>query len=107
MSDEDRVAVGVASLWFGIVASFAYVAQRIVESLRSGPVDLTLVVYSIHTSFYWRALTATFWGGLAAIVAFALARRASKEQLARSLRVVRSGIVVFALILAGLSWAWP
>lgn len=107
MSDHDRVAAGIAAIWFGIVGSIAYVVQRIVECIRSGPVDLTLVVYSIHTSFYWRVMTASFWGGIAAIIAFSLARRASTAANAKSLRFVANGIVPLAVLLAFLAWKWP
>ncbi|MBK8173430.1 MAG: hypothetical protein IPK60_24275 [Sandaracinaceae bacterium] len=107
MRDDVRRALPVASFAFGIGASLAYVAQRIVERLRSAPIDPTLLVFTIHTSFYWRVLTATFWGGVFGIIAYAIAHRLSDEQQGRCYRALSRAIVPIALILAYCSWRFP
>lgn len=107
MSEEVRRALPVASFVFGIAGSLAYVVQRLVEHARSAGTDPTLVVFTMHTSFYWRAMTASFWGGVFAIGAYAIAARKSDAAVETFMHWIARGILPFGLLLAFCSWWWP
>jgi hypothetical protein len=107
-TDARRTALSLAALTFGAASSFAYAAQRVFERLRGGAGDPLLVVFDLHTAFYWRAATAAWWGGVAAILVFAVASRprgvAVHDRAARALAVL---VVPLALAIAVTMWRLP
>jgi hypothetical protein len=106
--DARRSALSLAALTFGVASSLAYAAQRVFERVRGGGGDPLLVVFDLHTAFYWRAATAAWWGGVAAILVFALASRprgvALHDRVARVLGLV---VVPLALVVAVTMWRLP
>lgn len=106
--DTRRVAFALAALVFAIAAPAAYAAQRIFERVRSGSADPLLVVFDLHTAFYWRASTATWWGVVAAIAAYAFAVQPAATSLRERLaRVLAMAALPFALALALAMWSMP
>jgi hypothetical protein len=107
-SEIKRSAIALASLVFGVAASAAYAAQRLFERSRSGPVDPLLIVFDLHTAFYWRATTATWWGVIAAIATYAFAAQPGAATLRERLtRVLAWSAVPFAIALALAMWRNP
>jgi hypothetical protein len=106
--DARRTALALSALTFGVASSLAYAAQRVFERVRGGAGDPLLVVFDLHTAFYWRAATAAWWGGVAAILVVALAARPgaerAHERLARGLAWV---VVPLALVVAVAMWRLP
>lgn len=106
--ETKRVAFALASLVFALAAPAAYAAQRIFERARSGASDPLLVVFDLHTSFYWRASTAAWWGVVAAIAAYAFSAQASATGLrGRLARALAIAAVPFAVALALAMWRMP
>ena len=107
-ADVRRTALALAALVFGLVSPLAFAAQRVVERARGGPGDPLLVVFDLHTSFYWRASTAAWWGGLAAILAGALVAQPraqrGRDALARAVALVA---LPLALAIAVAMWRLP
>jgi hypothetical protein len=81
----------------------AYVAQRCVERARGAVVDPTLVVLEYHTAYYWRAANAAWWGGLAAVVVYAVALR-HPDATTRALVIATPICAALAVVL---SWMFP
>jgi hypothetical protein len=106
--DVRRTALALAALTFGVASSLAYAAQRVFERARGGAGDPLLVVFDLHTAFYWRAATAAWWGGVAAILVVGLASRSRStsghEQFARGLALL---VVPLALVIAVAMWRLP
>lgn len=106
--DTRRIAFALAALVFAVAAPAAYAAQRVFERVRSGSTDPLLVVFDLHTAFYWRASTATWWGVVAAIAAYAFAVQPAatglRERLARGLAIAA---LPFAIALALAMWRMP
>jgi hypothetical protein len=102
-----RRAAAAAALVAGLCAASAYVAVRLWERLRTGPLDPALVVSEAHVGFYWRAAVAG-WAGLAgAAVAFVWLRgRASEAVDLAAARAGRAAPLV-ALGCALLVWLFP
>lgn len=106
MRAEHRAALALAAASFAIAAPIAYVAQRLIEVGRSStPFDPTLVLSDAHTAFYWRAATATWWGGLVAMLAYALAARARSHD--RAARWLGLAAIPLTLLLVILAWRLP
>lgn len=102
-SDARRTALALAAAAFALAAPAAYVAQRLYEiDATDGPINPLLVLRDKHTAFYWRAATATWWGGVAAIVTYALARRGARP--ARALRWAALPLIGLVILL---SWWFP
>jgi hypothetical protein len=76
MTPAERTRLAIAAIVFGLGATVAYVALRLSDHARGLTFDPTTLGAEPHVSYYWRAATASFWGGLVAIVAYALAGRA-------------------------------
>jgi hypothetical protein len=96
-----RAALALAAAVFALAAPVAYVAQRIYEVARSGPVDPLLILRDSHTGFYWRAATATWWAGLFAIMAYGAARNdGPRARLARALAWSGLPLVIVVVLLA-------
>ncbi len=107
-ADRKRVALALASLVFGFAAPVAYTAQRLFERARSTPTDPLLVVFDLHTAFYWRASTAAWWGVVLAIVAYAFSVQPAAATLrARLTRGVTLAAVPLAIALALTLWRNP
>lgn len=103
---ERRHAAAVASATFALVAPVAYVAQRLFEYARSPQVDPLLILRETHTAFYWRATTATWLAGIAAIVAYTLVRRASGGD-GREIRALLRLTLPVAAIVVLFAWLYP
>lgn len=104
-SDARRAPVALAAGAFAIAAPVAYVIQRLYERSVSGPVDPLLVLREAHTAFYWRALTASWWAALVAMIVFAVARRRSVSEPAT--RWIAFGVIPLVLGLLALAWSQP
>jgi hypothetical protein len=105
---ERRTAWALAALVFAGAAPLAYVVQRVAEKLSGYGQDPLLLVFELRTAFYWRAAIATWWGGLAAVVAFALLSRPAAAH--RHAAVAGVLAVLLPLLLAAgavASWVWP
>ncbi|MGE0784219.1 MAG: hypothetical protein AB7S26_00925 [Sandaracinaceae bacterium] len=104
MSDR-RTALATAAAAFSLTAPIAYVTQRLYEVARSGPIDPLSVLRDAHTAFYWRALTATWWAGLIAILVYAtVIRRGASERSLRALAWVSLPLAVLVTLVA---YGWP
>ncbi len=91
---------------FGPAAAVAYVAQRLYERFTGGVGDPTLVVREAHTSFYWRASAALWWGGVFAFSAYFWLRNRPEEAAPLARRVAWWSAPVFpGLALA--MWLYP
>ncbi len=66
--EERRRTWALAGLAFALVAPVAYIAQRLFDHALVGDVDPLSMLRQTHVAYYWRAATASFWGGLAAMV---------------------------------------
>jgi hypothetical protein len=107
-NDARRIALALAALTFGAASALAYAAQRVFERLRGGAGDPLLVVFDLHTAFYWRAATAAWWGGVAAILVFAVASRPRAHVLHdRVARVLALVALPLALVIAVTMWRLP
>ena len=69
-STGDRIAV--AALVAGAIAPLTYIAIRVLERVRVGAWDVTLVIYERTTGFYWRLLVAVWFASLIGAVVHAL-----------------------------------
>lgn len=67
--DDRRRRWAVAALAFAVVAPLAYMAQRLIDHALVGDTDALSMIRQGRAAYPWRAATAAFWGGLAAIVA--------------------------------------
>lgn len=104
-TESRRDALATCALSFGAVAGLAYVAQRAAERLASGAAEPMMNLRSPLVAFYWRGATATFWGGLAAIVVWLiLSRGVAPESVAKRIGAVALPAALIALLL---SWLLP
>jgi hypothetical protein len=99
-----RARACFAAACFALFATLAYLAQRLVDRASGVAYDPLAMVSEPHVAFYWRAATATFWGGLFAIAAWALAGRVSPE---RAVRIVAILSVPVGVLHVTLSWLFP
>lgn len=105
MTSADRRAVALAAAVFALGAPAAYVAQRLFEvASATQPTDPALVLRDAHTAFYWRAATATWWGGLLACSGYAVVSRGHHQ---RAERVLLWAVAPAAAATALLSWWFP
>lgn len=105
MTRERRVALSLAAAVLGITAPVAYVAQRLYEIARSGPVDPLSILRDSHTAFYWRAAVATWWAGLFAVMAYGIARSDGARRFVT--QALTWAAVPLVIVLAFLSWWFP
>jgi hypothetical protein len=94
---REVVAGAVALIWGLVVAVGAYAIERAIQFLVSPDPNPRAVVWSAHAGYFWRVLTVTYAGGIAAFVALLVARERI-EALARAL-VPAVGIVAALLAL--------
>jgi hypothetical protein len=90
------VALMVATAWGLIVAVGAYAVVRAIQAFIYPEPNPASVVWSAHSGYFWRMLTVSYAGGIAAFVAFVLAR----ENLERPVRALAPSAVVVAALLA-------
>lgn len=104
--DERRRRLALAALAFAIAAPLAYLAQRLLDQALAGETDALSMIRQGRAAYPWRAATAAFWGGLGAIVAFAVARpaRPGSERLERYAVPAACALGVLVLVLA---WVFP
>jgi hypothetical protein len=92
------VVVGAVSLLWGLlVAVGAYAVERAIQCFVSPDPNPQAVVWSAHAGYFWRMLTVTYAGGIAAFVVLLVARERI-ETLARGL-LPAVGIVAALLAL--------
>lgn len=84
------VACSAAMLFYGLLR----IAQRLVFEEP----DPTLVLYSAHAGYFWRAWTSAYAGGMAGVVAWLAAGRdlARTARAASALVAVAAGVLVLA-----------
>jgi len=97
-----RKRLALSALIFGAASSVAYVLQRLLDYARGEPVTTAALLGQSHVSLYWRAGTALWWGGLLAIVGYALLTRGERAIE----RVDRFGFTVLAFGVSTLILAW-
>lgn len=105
MTRGRRAGLAVAAAVLAIAGPIAYVAQRLYELARSGPVDPLSILRDSHTAFYWRAATATWWAGLFALMAYAIARSEGARQ--RIASAIAWTVVPLVVVVGLLSWWFP
>lgn len=100
--------MALAALAFAVSAPGAYVAQRLYEVWWVGAPSSNpaLVIRAAHTAFYWRAATATWWGGLIAAIAYGAVRYAGRSGR-RAAWLVTRGAIAWIVLLVVLAWAVP
>jgi hypothetical protein len=101
-----RRALARAALVVAVVAPLAYMLQRAFElTLSHGATpNPASILRSAHASFYWRAMIASWWAGLAAIAAWRWLRaREADEQEVMLGRVA----LVWAVLLPALALWLP
>ena len=103
MKSERRVHAALSLAWGLVVATGAYAVLRAAQALRGPGPDPALVLWSAHAGFFWRAWTAGYIGGMAAVMAAALAR-SRVEAMARGLA---PATVAAAALLAATSVLFP
>lgn len=98
-SDEQRAQLAAASVALAWGASVAVVGYAVVRGIQffvyPDPNPATLV-WSAHAGFFWRCWTCFYAGGLAAFVAYVVARR----DVQRAARSVPGAVAVAAVLLA-------
>jgi hypothetical protein len=90
----------------GMGAAVAYVVQRCIEAVQSGPTDPTLILATSHVAFYWRASTAAWWGVVIAGVTYAWLVR-TERGTAGLVRWLGWVVVPLAAVLAFFAWWMP
>lgn len=105
MTDDRRIRASVSALAFGAVAAVAYLVQRLLDYARGAVVDPVDVLVETHTAFYWRCAAAAWWGGLAAVVAWVLSRRA-KDPVAHA-RWLAVATLPLGILYVLLAWSFP
>jgi len=108
--DVEARARALAALAFASAAAVAYIAQRIFDhALVEGEVDPLSMLRQTHAAYVWRAATAAFWGGLAALVVYAVARARRVDLAAGPFRSPAIAVAVATLfaVFALLAWAFP
>jgi hypothetical protein len=81
---REVVVAAVSLVWGLLVAVGAYAIERAIQSLVSPDPNPRAIVWSAHAGYFWRVLTVTYAGGIAAFVVLLLARQRI-EALARGL----------------------
>jgi hypothetical protein len=99
--------MAVAAVSFALAATGAYLVQRLVDHARGATFDPLSVLEEPHVAFYWRAATATWWGGLVAIVAYALCSPSGGRDPSRVLFALAVAAVPVGLLHVTLSWLFP
>jgi len=97
------VAAGIAVPWGGAAAVIVYAALRAAQVAFTREANPATIVWTAHSGYVWRALIAGYAGGMAAIVAYVVARR-DAERAARALPPV---IVAAAGAIAAQAWLAP
>jgi hypothetical protein len=97
LGDEARrSAIARAGIAFALAAPIAYLVQH----LASRSSDPLAFAHVLVTPFYWRAATAVWWGGLAAVAAYVLPGDRWSHRAGAAAFVV-------ALAFAILAWVFP
>ncbi len=103
---ERHARLGLAAALAGASAAIAYVGQRLWERVAGGRgADPLLVLHDPRIAFHGRALAASWWGGVAFVLALALTHR--EVGRARAVALLRHGAVPLVLLLALLAYRWP
>lgn len=104
-STSRQSALCVAALAFGVSTPVTYALERLVEWARGEHGDPRLILRTLHTTYYWRAVLAFWWGGVVAILVYAwLVSRGDPERMARKLVIV-SWLVLPVFLFV--TWRFP
>ncbi len=101
--DDRRSTQALAGLAFGLGSLVAYIVQRLIDRALAGDVDPLSMLRQTHVAYFWRASTAAFWGGLAALVVLALGARRLPALGPRAAWTVAVVVALFAV----LAWIFP
>ncbi|UQA61997.1 hypothetical protein [Polyangium aurulentum] len=83
---------------FGVVvAALAYAALRVLEAALFPEADPAIVIWSDRSRFVWRALIATYLGGMGAFGGYALGGRSARAAASLLPPVVLVGATLLAL----------
>jgi hypothetical protein len=102
--DDRRRTMALAGLAFGLVAPIAYIVQRLYDHALVGDVDPLSMLRQTHVAYFWRASTAAFWGGLAALVVLIVGAERLRVPEPRSAARVLAIVAATFLVLA---WIYP
>ncbi len=97
--------LAIAALGFAVVAPLAYLGQRLFDYAMTGPPDLAAMLRQTVVGYYWRVAIAAWWGGLGAIVLYALAGRSGRADAL--VRVSAIGALLIGFAFAILAWRFP
>jgi hypothetical protein len=89
-----RERIAIAALAFGVATPVTYVLERMLEWASGENGDPRLVLRTLHTAYYWRAIVAFWWGGVVAILVYVWL--STDRAPARTLRVL--GILASVLL---------
>jgi hypothetical protein len=103
--DARRERWAVAAAIGGAAAATSYVVQRLWERSQGMPQDPRLILYDPHIAFFYRALAASWWGGVGLAFSLALVSRPSAR--ARAVTLLRAGAIPAVVVMAIASYLWP
>jgi len=107
MTDRSRRRLAVAALVLSLTAPATYMAQRLYERARHGPVDPSLILMSTHVDYLWRIAVATWWGGCCALLSWLWLRRRDDAGCDDWARRTAAAIVASAAVVTWLAWRLP
>jgi H+/Cl- antiporter ClcA len=93
---ETAATCAIALAWGLVVTVGAYAVVRVIQSVLSPDPHPAALVWSAHAGFFWRIWTVAYLGGIAAFVAFVVAR----GRPAAAARALPPAIAVAAALLA-------
>lgn len=105
MDPQRRIRLALAALAFGPAATVAYLAQRLVDRARGSAVDPLSMLDEPHVAFYWRCVISLWWGGFAALAAYALSAR--KRRVERAIAWLALAAIPVGVLHVTLSWLLP
>jgi hypothetical protein len=100
---DGRVHGALSLAWGLVVAAASYALLRSVQVLRAPEPNPAIVVWSAHAGFFWRAWTAGYIGGMAAVLVALVAR----ERLDAAAGALVPATIVAATLLALTSLFFP
>ncbi|HTB73852.1 MAG TPA: hypothetical protein VK762_11440 [Polyangiaceae bacterium] len=96
MKSERAVTCAIAVAWGLVIAVGAYAVVRAIQRVVYPDPNPAALVWSAHAGFFWRAWTVSYLGGIAAFVAFFVAR----GRTAAAARALAPAIAIAAGLLA-------
>ena len=90
-----KSALAIAAIWGCTFAVGSYGALRALQYVLFPEANPATIVWSAHAGYFWRMLIVTYCGGMAAIVAFLVAR----SDVDRAVKGLLPALTVSAAIL--------